>query len=226
MLKDDPWPFFALKIITPTLELRYATDDLLMELTAVADDVIQPGTLPLDGDASFYDRSVAGRRRWLAVQWAARGRTSPGWWVLVFAVIVDGHPVGTQEISATDFPTLRTAGTFSWLTRSQQGHGVGKEMRAAILHFAFAGLGAARMTSEAFIDNAASNGVSQALGYKRDGMLWALRKGEPAPMNRYVMSREQWMMSRRDDIAITGLDACTPLLGIEQTATQPPSAPQ
>ncbi len=214
MLSENPWPFFGLTVTTPKLELRYATDELLVELTAVADDVIVPGTLPFDGDATFYDRSIDGRRRWLAGQWAARGRTSPGWWVLVFAVIVDGHAVGTQEISATDFASLRTAGTFSWLTRSYQGRGLGKEMRAAVLHLAFGGLAADRVTSEAFVDNAASIGVSQALGYERDGTLWALRQGEPAPMNRFVLSRQRWAVERRDDIIINGLGPCLPLLGL------------
>ncbi|MFN0145507.1 MAG: hypothetical protein ACKVT1_03275 [Dehalococcoidia bacterium] len=112
----NPWPLFDLAIKTPRLELRYATDELLLGLVDVADDVISPGTMPFDGDASFYDLSSAGRRRWLAGQWGARARTSPAWWVLVFAVVVEGRPVGTQEITGANFSALRTVDTFSWLT--------------------------------------------------------------------------------------------------------------
>ncbi len=208
------WPFFGLAVRTPKLELRYANDDLLLELTGVADDVITPGTMPFDGDATFYDTSIAGRRRWLAGQWGARARTSPSWWVLVFAVIVEGRAIGTQEITADEFPSLRTVGTFSWLTRSMQGRGLGKEMREAVLHFAFEGLGARRAVSEAFEDNAASCGVSQALGYERDGTTWALRQGEAAPMARFVLTRERWLTRRRTDITISGLEPCLPPLGL------------
>jgi RimJ/RimL family protein N-acetyltransferase len=208
------WPLFGLSVSTPRLQLRYATDDLLLELTGVAGDVIQPGTLPFDGDATFYDPTAAGRRRWLAGQWSARARASPSWWVLVFAVIVEGRAVGTQEITASEFPALRSVGTFSWLTRGMQGRGLGREMREAVLHLAFGGLGAHRAESEAFEDNAASCGVSRAVGYERDGTTWAVRRGEAAPMARFVLTREAWLPRRRCDVTIHGLDPCLPFLGL------------
>ncbi len=211
---EPAWPYFDLAIRTPRLELRYATDALLLELCEVAHDVVTPGTLPFDGDASFYDRTPAGRRRWLAGQWSARARTSPGWWVLVFAVMVDGRAVGTQELTGAEFPGLRGVETFSWLTRPYQSRGFGREMREAVLHLAFAGLGAQRAMSEAFEDNAPSCGVSRSLGYQREGTTWALRGGEPAAMARYVLPRATWLARRRDDIEITGLDACLAPLGL------------
>ncbi len=222
MARDEPagsdaahhWPFFGLAITTPRLELLCATDDLLLELAGVAGDVIQPGTMPFDGDATFYDPTPAGRRRWLAGQWAARARTSPSWWVLVFAVLVDGRAVGTQEMTAADFPALRTVETFSWLTRSHQGRGLGREMREAILHLAFDGLGALRARSEAFTDNFPSLAVSRALGYEPDGTTWALRGGEAAPMTRFLLTHEAWLARRRSDIRVTGLEPCLPLLGL------------
>lgn len=213
-----PWPFFDLVVTTPRLELRYASDELLLELTEVAHDVVEPGTLPFDGDASFYDTTVNGRRRWLAGQWGARARTSPDWWALVFAVVVDGRAVGTQEITGANFAALRTVGTFSWLTRSMQGRGLGREMREAVLHLAFDGLGALRAESEAFEDNLASCGVSRSVGYERDGTAWALRRGERAPMARFVLSRERWTERRRGDITISGLDACLEFLGLSEGA--------
>lgn len=208
------WPLFELAVRTPRLELRYATDDLLLELTQVAGDVVQPGTLPFDGDATFYDQTIEGRRRWLRGQWSARARCSPEWWVLVFAVIVDGRPVGTQEMTASNFPILRTVDSFSWLTRSVQGQGIGKEMRAAVLQLAFEGLGAARATSEAFEDNVPSNQVSRSLGYVEDGTTWATRRGQAAPMNRFRLNRDDWLQRKRADIEIVGLDECLPFLGL------------
>jgi RimJ/RimL family protein N-acetyltransferase len=208
------WPLFDLAVKTPRLELRYATDELLERLAGVATDVISPGTQPFDGDATFYDPTPAGRLRWLTGQWGARAKTSPSWWVLVFAVIVDGMPVGTQEITASQFSRLRTVSTFSWLTRSHQGRRIGREMREAVLHLAFAGLGAERATSEAFEDNAASNAVSRAVGYEANGVDWALRQGQPARMSRFIMTRERWLERRRDDIVVEGLERCLPLLGL------------
>jgi RimJ/RimL family protein N-acetyltransferase len=214
-MKDaTPWPLFDLVISTPALQLRYATDALLLELAGVAHDVIPPGSLPFEEGATFYDTSTGGRRRWLAGQWSARSRTSPEWWALVFAVVVEGRAVGTQEVTAVNFGALRTVSTFSWLNRSYQGRGLGKEMRSAVLHLAFEGLGAHRATSEAFEDNAASCGVSRALGYADDGVTWALRGDkQAAPMRRFVLTREAWLPRRRPDISISGLEPCLAQLG-------------
>ncbi len=214
----DYWPLFGLSVRTPRLELRYANDDLLLALADRGGDVIVPGTRPFDGDASFYDQSPAGRRRWLAGQWAARGRTSPDWWGLVFAVLVDGEAVGTQEITGARFPELGTVETFSWLTRSHQGRGLGREMREAVLHLAFAGLGGRRAVSEAFEDNVPSCRVSVATGYRRDGTVWALRQEEAASMARFVLDRAAWEQRRREDIEVAGLETCLPFLGLAAPA--------
>ena len=50
------------------------------------------------------------------------------------------------------------------------GRGFGKEMRAAVLGFAFDGLGALSAETSAFLDNAASNGVTRSLGYEDNGI--------------------------------------------------------
>lgn len=54
-----------------------------------------------------------------------------------------------QDVSAHEFPLLRTVHSGSWLTQSVQGRGIGREMRAAILLLAFDHLGAAAALSEA-----------------------------------------------------------------------------
>jgi RimJ/RimL family protein N-acetyltransferase len=87
-------------------------------------------------------------------------------------------------------------------------------MRAAVLHLAFAGLGAREATSEAFADNHASNRVSQTLGYEPNGTGWATRRGEPALITRWKLTRDQWEKTRRDDIEITGVQDCLPVLGL------------
>jgi hypothetical protein len=62
---------------------------------------------------------------------------------------------------AQDFSLLRSVGTGSWLGTEYQGQGIGKEMRSAVLHLAFAGLGAQIARSGAYFDNEASLRVSR-----------------------------------------------------------------
>ena len=216
------WPLFDLTVRTPRLELRYATDELLQALTAFhSEGVIPPGTEPFDGDASFYDESPAAERKYLLGEWGARAKTSPEWWHMSFAVIVDGQPVGQQGVTGVDFVRLRTVNSFSFVGLRHQGHGIGKEMRAAALHLAFEGLGALRAESDAFDDNPASQAVSRALGYQPNGTMLAPRPSGASTMSRFLLTRENWEATgRRDDIEVVGLEPCLAVLGL---APPPPS---
>ena len=93
-------------------------------------------------------------------------------------------------------------------------------MRATILHLAFAGLGAREASSEAFADNDASKGVSRALGYEPNGTTWATRRGNPAMLTAWKLPRRRWEQSRRDDIQLTGVEACLPVLGLDRYPSQ------
>jgi hypothetical protein len=84
----------------------------------------------------------------------------------------------------------------------------------AILHLAFAGLGAREAASEAFADNPASNGVSRALGYEPNGTGWATRRGQPAQLTQWKLTSDRWARIRRDDIELAGVRACLPVLGL------------
>lgn len=55
------------------------------------------------------------------------------------------------------------------LGQHYQGHGIGTEMRAAVLHLAFAGLNTESAVSGALVDKPASAGVSRKLGYQPNG---------------------------------------------------------
>jgi RimJ/RimL family protein N-acetyltransferase len=104
--------------------------------------------------------------------------------------------------------------SFSWLAPGRRGQGLGKEMRAAILQLAFAGLGASEAGSDAFVDNEASNGVSRALGYEPNGTDWDTRRGEPARIQQWRLPRDAWERVRRDDIELSGVEGCLAVLGI------------
>jgi RimJ/RimL family protein N-acetyltransferase len=90
-------------------------------------------------------------------------------------------------------------------------------MRQAVLHLAFDGLGAREAESEAFVDKHASNRVSAAVGYRPNGRSRATRRGEAAELNRWLLTREQWLTGRRDDIELVGVAECLPVLGIGHT---------
>ncbi len=133
-------------------------------------------------------------------------------WSLPFAVCVDGEPLGVQDVFAKQFAVRRTVETGSWLAQRAQGRGIGTEMRAAVLHFAFAGLGAEEAQSGSFVDNPASAAVSRHNGYVPNGEEIVEREREAARLLRWVLTRSTWTPFRRDDITIVGLEACVPLL--------------
>jgi RimJ/RimL family protein N-acetyltransferase len=200
---------------TPRLSLMGATDDLLEQLLPVVrKGVVTEPPWPFDDPMSLYKDSPEREWAWLRRVWAGRSKVGDEFWRLYFVVVVDGEPVGMQDLIATDFSDFGIVTTFSWLGPDARGRGLGKEMRQAVLHLAFDGLGAQAAHSDAFIDNHASNRISQVLGYQPNGSDWATRRGEPAELHRYRLTREQWSLRRREDIELVGVAECRPVLGL------------
>lgn len=210
------YPLLDLRVGTPRLELRGATDELLDELA----DLVRAGKTsadppPYDDPISFYESDPDLRvAKWLRAIWRGRGKVDADAWRLYLAVVVDGRPVGMQDLFGVGFSTFGTVTTFSWLSSDQRGRGLGHEMRAAVLHLAFDALGAKEATSEAFVDNHGSNAISRRLGYEPDGSDWATRHGEPVVLNRWRLTRHAWERHRRDDITVHGVDAGKALLAL------------
>lgn len=208
------WPLFQLRLQTPRLELRLPSDsdlDALASLAAsgVHDPVTQPFAMPWT-DLPPLERA----RSVLQYHWSQRAAWKPESWTLDLAVLRDGKVVGTQGISARDFAVLREVSTGSWLGRDHHGAGTGTEMRAAVLHLAFAGLDAQYATSGAFADNMASLGVSRKLGYAADGVDRQVRRGQPATTIRLRLDRPTWESTHAVPVRITGLEPCLPLFGL------------
>jgi RimJ/RimL family protein N-acetyltransferase len=217
-----PYPPLQVEVTTPRLMLLGASDDRLEQLLPVVrSGVVDDGESPFDDPMSLYDDNPTREWRWLRGVWKARARVEPEWWRLCFVVDVDGLLVGMQDLIAEEFPTFGSVTTFSWLAPDARGKGIGREMRSAILHLAFAGFGARTATSDAFDDNFASNAVSQSLGYEPNGFDWATRRGQPAQLRRWTLGRAAWEGRRRDDIGLSGVDACLPVFGL--TPAEPPA---
>jgi RimJ/RimL family protein N-acetyltransferase len=210
----EPWPLRHLVLRTPRLELRPDDDAGLLELVDEAyHGVHPPEVMPFLVPWTDADPRDLGRRV-LQHYWNVRARLAEGDWAINFLTRHEGRVIGTQQLSGADFPILREVETGSWIGMRHQGRGFGREMRAAVLAFAFDHLGAVRARSSAFVDNVASHRVSARLGYRRDGSTWVIRRGQAIEDVRLVLAPEDFVRPEWK-LQVDGVDACQPLLGVE-----------
>ncbi len=210
----DLSPLLGLRLRTPRLELRLPSLEKVGELAALAAlGVHPPEQMPFAvawtdgiGSPSFGDDVRA-------YHLGIRDGWSPDDWVLECGVWVDGQLIGVQALRATDFARHREVDSGSWLGQAFQGRGYGTEMRAAILHLAFAGLGAEAAESGALAGNTASERVSEKLGYRRAGERTAAPRGTPVREQLFRLDRASWEASDRTPVTVFGLTPCRPLFG-------------
>lgn len=184
-----PHALTRLRVRTPRLELRLATRAELRALFRVAEAGIHdPGVMPFehawtDGldETSFVAFHEDAVRSW-----------QPADWQLNLVAFHRGRPVGVQGIGARRFADARRVATGSWLGEAWQGQGLGTEMRAAVLHFAFEGLGAREAVSGYVDDNPQSKGVSRKLGYEVVGSHVVSPRGEPLEHTDLLLRRERF----------------------------------
>lgn len=209
------WPLYELRLRTPDLELRLPTEDELVRLCRVAragvhDPAEMPFTVPwTDQPSPRFEREF------VKYHWGIRASWSPERWHLELAVFHAGEPIGFQSLGASDFAILRGVRTGSWLGLPFQGRGFGKQMRTAVLHLAFAELGAVAAHSGAFADNPASIAVSRALGYEPNGVGRKAPRGEPRDMVYLRLTRQRWDARRHCEVEVTGLAGCRDLFGLD-----------
>ncbi|MEV5970062.1 GNAT family protein [Streptomyces sp. NPDC051921] len=209
----DHWPLFGLRVKTPRLEMRLPSEE---ELAAVADvaagGVHEPGARPFL--TPWTDLPPAERARHvIQLHWSRLGRWTPEDWALNLVVFHEGRPIGIQDMRAQEFRVRREIVSGSWLGVAHHGRGLGTEMRAAMLHLAFAELGAVSATSLSFTDNPSSMSVSRRLGYRPDGITRDVLHGEVVESQRFRLSREDWERVRRPEVAVSGLAGCGELFG-------------
>jgi RimJ/RimL family protein N-acetyltransferase len=211
---ESAWPLFGLRIRSENLVLRLPTDDDLPGLLDLAKAGIHPpdempfGVAWTDATGAAFDIGF------LQHHWKWRASWKPEEWWLNLMVEWEGRPVGAQTISGEDFAIQRTVDSGSWLGQAYQGRGFGKEMRSAVLSFAFDGLGARFATSSAFLDNAASNAVSRSLGYEENGRGSLAPRGVARETQLFRMSVDVWRSRPRPPVEIEGLEACREMFGI------------
>ena len=210
------WPLTGLRLTTPRLELRWPTAADLEALGSLAaagvhDPAVQPFTIPWT-DASPSERAQGT----LQYHWRQWGAWEPANWSLNLVVARDGAVVASQGMAARDYAVLREVSTGSWVGQRYHRRGIGTEMRAAVLHLAFAGLGAEYATSSAFDDNAASLAVSRKLGYADDGIERLVVRGRPVVSRRLRLDRAAWEAHRAIPVEISGLPPGLAYFGLTQ----------
>lgn len=209
----DHFPLVGLRLTTPRLELRLPTPEELVALADLAaagihDPDVMPFSYPWTDQApAEVARSV------IQHHWLRLGNWTPQSWSLNLTVLHGGVVIGQQTIGADNLAVTREVSTGSWLGLRHHGQGFGTEMRAAVLHLAFAGLGAAEAVSGAFAHNLASLAVSRKLGYRPDGIERHAIRGSVSVLHRLRLDQTGWERHRSVPVIVDGLDPCLPLLG-------------
>lgn len=213
----DRFPVLGLRLATARLVLRLPSTDELAELAELAaagvhDAGVQPFTVAwTDGPPDVVARRV------IQHHWEKLGAWRPAEWALNLSVFHDGTLIGQQSLSARDLLVRREVSTGSWLGQEHQGMGFGTEMRAAVLHLAFAGLGAETAVSAAADHNVASQGVSCKLGYEPDGVNRHTVRGKLRVEKRFRLSRARWRQHPWTSVTMDGLPPCLPLFGAPES---------
>ncbi|MFE4977119.1 GNAT family N-acetyltransferase [Kitasatospora sp. NPDC056651] len=212
----DHWPLRGLRVTSPRLELRLPTEDELAEVADVAARGVHPPQerpfLTPWGELPPAERA----RHVVQSHWARLGRWTAQDWALDLVAFHEGRPVGVQDMRARQYGVRREIVSGSWLGLEHQGKGLGTEMRAAMLHLAFAELGTRSATSLSFTDNHSSLAVSRRLGYRDDGVSRDVLDGGVVVSRRLRLTPESWAEHARTPVTVTGLgDACRTLFGLD-----------
>ncbi|MEV8371185.1 GNAT family protein [Kribbella sp. NPDC056861] len=206
----DRWPLRNLRLTTERLVLRQPAEDELAELADLAAaGVHKPGERPFL--TPWTDLEPAERAQYVLQQhWNRLGAWSPDNWALELAVFRDDLPIGLVTLKAREFAVLREVRTESWLGLAHHGKGYGTEARTALLHLAFAQLGAEAALSEVFQDNHGSQAVSRKLGYQPDGISRDVLHGEVVISDRLRLTLADW---RPRAVRVEGLEQCRESFG-------------
>ncbi|WP_049655313.1 GNAT family N-acetyltransferase [Kitasatospora sp. MY 5-36] len=212
----DHWPLRGLRVSSPRLELRLPTEDELAEVADVAARGVHPPEerpfLTPWGELPPAERA----RHVVQLHWRRLGRWSAQDWALNLVAFHEGRPVGIQDMRAKEFGVRREIVSGSWLGLEFQGKGLGTEMRAAMLHLAFAELGTRSARSLSFSDNHSSLAVSRRLGYRGDGIDRDVLDGRVVVSQRLRLTPEAWAGHARTPVTVTGLDeGCRALFGLD-----------
>ena len=210
----DVWPPYRLRLRAGDLELTVIGDDDVPGLVELAlSGIHAPDAMPFATPWTLAapEKLPAEMVRYFS---SVRATFGPDSFDLQFAVRVGGGLVGTQGLHGRDYPVTRTLETGSWLGLRHQGRGIGTRMRKAVCAYAFDQLGAAEVTSAAFVDNPASLAVSRKVGYRPNGVVRLKRRdGEMALNQKLVLTPAD--LVRGEPLEVVGAADLRAFLGLE-----------
>ena len=196
------------------LLLRPTTEaDLLAVAATLSADIASNPQLPrFPGLDESTSRAVSAHQSY----WQSVGNWSVDNWRLDFVVVVGERIVGVQSLEGEDFPVLRTVDSASHLARDIPGSRLGQAGSARCVGAHLALSGSVAITS-AWQHNAASLGVSRALGYKPNGE--SRHRSDAGQgvetMVHLRLSRADWEATGQAvSIEISGFERCRPLFGV------------
>ncbi len=221
------WPLTDLRVRTQRLELRLIREEEFDQLVELARAIpgapgVFAGPWAALPDPEF-SRSV------VQYQWSTRANWSVDGWDLIFGVYVfqpesgEFALAGVQDIGGKRFAKLRQVATGSWLGERFVRQGIGTEMRAAVLAFAFDHLNAEVALSSARDSNQGSRGVSRRLGYRENGATPFLFGDDTVADDIGLrLDANEWRSNPavrqvRDAIGpieVTGFEACRDMFGV------------
>jgi RimJ/RimL family protein N-acetyltransferase len=214
LTRNAIWPPYAVRITEGDLTLSVVSEsDLPEAVELVLAGVHDPDRMPFAQPWTTVPREELPANM---VRWHARtlAEFTPEKFDLAFAVRVGGIFAGVQALHTEDYPVTRSAETGSWLGRRFQGSGLGTRMRQAVCAFAFDELGAAEVTSGAFLDNPASLAVSRKVGYQPNGRQRKKRRdGELALHQNLVLTPETFV--RGPAVSVEGAEGLRRFLKLD-----------
>ncbi|MEO7754031.1 MAG: GNAT family N-acetyltransferase [Terracoccus sp.] len=205
------WPLHGIRLRAGAVELRALTEPDLDSLAGLL-----PTDVEQDPAATRYVALDAGANRSAVLAqsyWRAMGLWSPADWALPLVVSAEGRVVGVQWLEGPDYPSDRVVDSSSWLVPEARGHGLGTQMRRAVLELAFGHLGAVAAISSAVVGNDGSLGVSRSLGYVATHTSLLAHSGEM--LQHLRLERATWLASGRGaGVEVVGVEAALPLFGV------------
>ncbi|MGI3779405.1 MAG: GNAT family N-acetyltransferase [Janthinobacterium lividum] len=211
---SELWPPFGLVVRSGGLTLTPVTDEDLPGLVdLVRSGVHAPDEMPFG--MPWTRRATAEvAPEYARHYWQTRAAFVPADFHLDLVVRDDGELVGVQGFFATDYPVTRTAETGSWLALRHQDRGIGTRMRQSVCSLLVDHLGAAEVTSGAFVDNPASLAVSRKVGYRRTDTKRVAREGALA-LHAQLRLRPDDLV-RGDPVEVSGVEPLRAFLGVDQ----------
>lgn len=209
---SDLWPPHGLVLRAGDLTLTPVVDhDLPGLVDLVLSGIHDPARFPF---LTPWTRTAPAEMpsAFASYHWSRRAAFDPGHVDVDLAVRRAGTLVGVQGFAGGPYAITRSAETGSWLARRFQGQGVGTRMRQAVCGFLFDHLGAAEVTSGAWVDNPASLAVSRKVGYREGGLSRKARDGVLVLDRRLVLGPDD--LVRGDPVEVSGAEPLRAFLGL------------